>query len=253
MFRPFSACVALLFLSASTSSPAQPARPAVDVALVMAIDVSRSVIVPRWELQKNGYADAFASSWLAAKVRSGSIGAIAATVVQWSSCNQQAQVIRWTTIDSPASALAFSEQIRSMPREFAAGTCPAGGLDFSAKVLLAAPVEARRLIIDISGDGPEGENDRYQPEGSGILSTIQVRDSIISRGITINGLALQVPPEDEFYYNGNGRFVVPFYRDSIVGGRAAFLIVVDNANDQGKFAIAIRQKLEAELSAQLAR
>lgn len=248
MFRPFLACVALFFLSASTtSSTAQSGRPAVDIALVMAIDVSISVTEPRWELQKRGYAEAFANPSLVARIRSGSIGAIAVTVVQWSNCHQRAHVIGWTIIDSSAAALAFSEQIGQMPRAFSGWTCPAAAIEFSAELLASAPVEARRLVIDISGDGQQ--NADFRREKGDVVSTAEVRDDIVSRGITINGLALRIPFGDPYFEYG--KFVVPFYQESVIGGPGAFLLTVEDANDEEKFTLAIKKKLEMELSAQL--
>ncbi|HZD26700.1 MAG TPA: DUF1194 domain-containing protein, partial [Alphaproteobacteria bacterium] len=74
------------------------AAPAVDLALVLAVDVSASVDVERYDLQMRGYAEAFRTPELINAIRNVPTGAIAVTLVQWGSYGDQHQVIGWTTV-----------------------------------------------------------------------------------------------------------------------------------------------------------
>src|SRR5579883_2472390 len=126
---------------------------AVDVALVLAIDVSGSVDETRFQLQRAGYAEAFAASDIADAVASGENHAIAVTLVEWSGAANQKQMIGWTTISDAASAAEFAHAIAATPRAFADLTSISGAIDYSADLLRHCPFEAARGVIDISGDG----------------------------------------------------------------------------------------------------
>ena len=56
----------------------------VDTLLVLATDVSNSVIKERWEVQRSGYAAAFANEDVQKALLSGARGAIGLCLVQWS-------------------------------------------------------------------------------------------------------------------------------------------------------------------------
>src|ERR1700751_4038540 len=72
----------------------------VDTLLVLATDVSNSVIKERWEVQRNGYAAALANEDVQKALLSGARGAVGRCLVQWSSYDQQKDVIPWTYLDS---------------------------------------------------------------------------------------------------------------------------------------------------------
>src|SRR6185312_11649242 len=92
--------VVLLATSAVALDAASPAANLdVDLALVLAFDVSGSVSPRRFDLQREGYATAFASPQLIGAIRSTNHRAIAVTLVEWSGAYQQEQVIGWTLID----------------------------------------------------------------------------------------------------------------------------------------------------------
>src|SRR5690242_2940838 len=64
----------------------------VDVALVLAMDVSASVNDERFQLQRAGYANAFNDPTVIAAVAAGRQHAIAVTLVEWSGATHQEQV-----------------------------------------------------------------------------------------------------------------------------------------------------------------
>ena len=80
----------------------------VDTLLVLATDVSNSVIKERWEVQRNGYAAALANEDVQKALLSGARGAIGLCLIQWSSYDQQKDVIPWTYLDSREMIGVFS-------------------------------------------------------------------------------------------------------------------------------------------------
>src|ERR1700681_4553564 len=76
----------------------------VDLALILAIDVSGSVNAERWELQRRGYEAAFKSPEVMQALTSGQHKAIAVTMVEWSGANHQKQVVDWMVITDQLSA-----------------------------------------------------------------------------------------------------------------------------------------------------
>jgi hypothetical protein len=230
-FAPLGLLVAVAsgVVSAPTASEfaARNAAPAVDLALVLAIDASGSIDDQIWRLQMQGYADAFRHPVVEAAVRAGGRGgAIAVTVTQWSGSEYQAQVVDWTVIDSHAAALALAARLARLGRLVPAGaTSVSGAIDHAVALLAAAPVRARRQVIDVSGDG-EGRDGR--PASA-------ARDDALARGIVINGLPIR-------HYEP---WVESWYAANVVAGPGSFLVVAD---DFDSFAEAVRRKLAREIA-----
>ena len=126
----------------------------VDLALVLAVDVSGSVNAERFELQRQGYAKAFASREVIDAIAAGENRTIAVTLVEWSGATHQRQMVGWTIISDANSAIAFGSAISETPRAFADWTSISGALDFALalfdQVEGATPL---RRVIDVSGDG----------------------------------------------------------------------------------------------------
>src|SRR5262249_35363333 len=80
------------------------AQAAVDLELVLAVDVSGSVNQTRFELQKQGYAAAFRDARVVHAIRSGANRAITVTMVQWTGPELHVQVVPWTLIGNQTSA-----------------------------------------------------------------------------------------------------------------------------------------------------
>ena len=95
-----------------------------------------------------------------------------------------------------------------------------------------------RQVIDVSGDGPNNS-------GSPVLP---VRQAVVDRGITINGLPIMIR-EDRF-----SGYSIPeldiYYEDCVIGGPGAFLVTVDSIE---RIAEAIRRKLVLEIAGAPAR
>jgi Protein of unknown function (DUF1194) len=198
----------------------------VDMALVLAVDVSDSVDAAEYHLQQEGIARAFEDPALVAVIGAGRHGAIDVLMLEWSDTDKQTVTVDWTRLRDAASAHAFAAKIRATSRS-------SDGLTAIGSALLAAgaafhrlPDHTERRVIDVSGDGMA--NVGPQPAA--------VRDALVSQGITINGLAiLASEPWLETYYD-----------QDVIGGTGAFLFQV---KDFQSFAAAIKQKLLAEIAA----
>jgi hypothetical protein len=217
--------LAVLLLGA-TMAPGD-AEPAVDIALVLAVDVSLSIDAEEFALQRAGYAAAFRDERVVDAITGGAVGAVAVTYIQWSGAREQQQIVGWRLIDDRASAARFAASLAAADRIVAGGsTSLSGAIDTAGRLLDRSGYAAERRIIDISGDG--SNNSGRQPNFA--------RDEAVAQGITINGLAiLKNEPQLDFYY-----------RENVVGGRGAF---VQTASDFGDFAAAILAKLIREVAA----
>jgi hypothetical protein len=217
----------LIFLSLFGLSARTEDRAPVDLALVLAADCSGSVTAHGYRLQQQGYADAFRDPKVVKAILSGLHGGIAVTYFQWSGPALQNQMVTWTVLRSQADILAFADLLAKAPRTiYGGGTSVSGAIDFGRHLLGQVPVEAMRLVIDVSGDG-RTNNGRPAPPA---------RDEAVAAGITINGLPIlnQEPDIDRYY------------QDEVIGGPGAFMIP---ARDFEAFGEAIRQKLILEIAA----
>ena len=206
----------------------------VDVLLVLAVDVSRSVDEDEARLQREGYRNAVADPVVVEAIRGGMMGAIGLAYVEWAGAEYQRLVLPWTRIAGAGEAQAWSERLAEAPRASLSWTSISGALDFSLKVLNDAPLEATRRVIDVSGDGVNNSGGPVD----------LARDRVVAEGITINGLPI-VNDRPTF-----GRMPpVPlddYYRENVIGGPGAFVIV---AEDFQSFGTAVKRKLIREIAA----
>jgi hypothetical protein len=198
----------------------------VDMALVLAVDVSESVDAGEYVLQHEGIARAFENPQVIDTIKGGSHGAIDVLMLEWSDRDKQAVTVDWTRVRDQASAAAFAAKVRAGKRSSNGLTAIGDALLASAAALERVPDKAVRRVIDVSGDGMANIGPR--PD--------DIRDALNAKGITINGLAiLASEPWLDTYYN-----------NEVIGGDGAFLLQV---KDFQSFATAIQQKLLAEISA----
>ena len=117
---------------------------AVDLALVLAVDVSYSMDPDEQELQRQGFIEAFRSQVVQDAVRKGILGRIAVTYLEWSSVNDQKVIVPWMILDGGEGAGEFAERLAQAPTRRAARTSISGAIDFSLSLLRDSPVEAAR-------------------------------------------------------------------------------------------------------------
>ena len=211
---------------------ARAAEP-VDVALVLAVDVSRSIDEDEARLQREGYRKAVTDPRVVAAIRGGMIGSIALAYVEWAGAEYQRLVIPWTQITSQSDADAWADALDRAPRQSLSWTSISGGIDFSHKLLSDLPYEAMRRVIDVSGDGVNNSGPPAE----------EARDRAVADGIVINGLPIM---NDRPAY---GRMpplpLDQYYAQNVIGGPGAFLI---SAADFDAFENAVRRKLVREVA-----
>jgi hypothetical protein len=210
------ASLLLFSLPSSAQSPRQA-----DLALVLAVDVSGSVSNERFHLQREGIAQAL--EWVSQQAEHETIEL---AILEWSSKNTT--IVPWTTLTSPGDFAAIAGILRTAPRAEASLTDVGLGISASLDLLDALPLPADRMIIDVSGDGTQN---------TGELTAQQVRDLAVKKGITVNGLPIT---------DGGDANLKEWYRDNVMGGDQAFIIVANGFDD---FARAMRQKLTLEIAA----
>lgn len=211
---------------------AQTAGP-VDLQLVLAVDVSRSIDEQEARLQREGYRDAMADPQVIAAIAGGTLGAIAVAYVEWAAFNAQELVLPWTRIGSAQEAADWSGRLAASPRESRSWTSLSGALKFSGKMLDECPWEGTRRVIDVSGDGVNNNGPPAEPE----------RDRLVAAGVVINGLPI-VNERPNFGMRPTDD-LAGYYRDSVIGGAGSFLVL---ATDFAAFGEAIRRKLIQEIA-----
>ncbi len=218
---------------ATRPAAAQQAAEPVDVLLVLAVDVSRSIDEDEARLQREGYRNAVSDPRVVEVIRRGMIGAIGLAYVEWAGFEYQRLVLPWTRIATQHDADAWSSALAEAPRASLSWTSISGAIDFSRRTLAEAPFEGTRRVIDVSADGVNN---------SGRPAEL-ARDEAVAQGIIINGLPIindrptfgRVPqiPLDQYFQH------------SVIGGAGAFLIV---AEDFEAFGTAVRRKLIREIA-----
>jgi hypothetical protein len=214
------------------ASAARAATP-VDLQLVMAVDVSRSIDEVEAELQRRGYIEAMTNERVIEAILSGENRCIAVCYVEWAGTHYQQTVIDWMLIDSARTARGFSDKLAESPRTSQSWTAVGQGLLYSAERFKDAPFTSRRRIIDISGDGRT--NDGPPAE--------LVRDRLVAEGFVINGLPVMMNRTN--YGRPPDTTLDKYYEENVVGGPGSFMIVAANFDDFGR---AVRSKLIREIS-----
>jgi hypothetical protein len=209
----------------------------VDLLLVLAADISRSMDEAKFQLQRSGYAAAFSDPQVIEAIRAGPTGRIAVTFIEWSGPLSQQIVVDWTLISNDRTAHQFGDRVVEAPRAFADSTSISAGIAFAMTQLDRAPYETQRRVMDVSGDGDNN--------GGGPVTA--ARDNAVAKGVTINGLAILTKPSSPSYSNHTNPpgGLANYYHDNVIGGPSAFVMVAEDSNSFGSVLI---KKLTAELA-----
>jgi len=209
-------------------APTKVGGAVVDVELVLAVDVSRSMDAGEFELQRAGYVAAIRHPDFIRAIERGAIGRIAITYFEWAGEVRAESVVPWAVIDSAESAAAFAAQLESNKTIDFRGTSISRALDFAAGLFARNDFEAYRRVIDVSGDGP---NNTGAPVEA-------ARDAAVADGIVINGLPILIRPSPTFPELDR------YYAECVTGGPGSFVLPIRQASE---FATAIRRKLVLEV------
>jgi hypothetical protein len=229
--------VTLIFVGAALVPTAALAGEDVDLLLVLAADVSRSIDAAKFQLQRDGYVAAVSDPHVLDTIRSGRNGRIGLCFVEWSGAEAQRVVIDWMTVGDAAAAKDFGDRLVEAPRSFMGRTSISGAIDFAMNELGQAPFQSARRIIDISGDGTNNEG----------RAVTEARDEAVAKDVTINGLVIL--SENPMSWNPDHTNppggLDNYYRNNVIGGPGAFVLV---AKDFNSFGQAIIGKIIAEVA-----
>ncbi len=197
------------------------------LALVLAMDVSRSVDAADFVLQTEGLASALESDAVQSAIF-GAAGDVALTVFQWSGERHQERLVDWTLVRRPRTLPAIAAAIRAAQApEVKQLTALGAALAHGAGLIAQAP-DCRRRVIDMAGDGQN--NSGPDP--------LVVRQSDALQGITVNALAI----------GDHEMGLVAYFEGHLIQGPGAFVEVAQRHTD---FPRAIRRKLVRELTDEL--
>jgi hypothetical protein len=216
---------------------------AVDLELVLAVDISRSMDFDEHTLQRNGYVDAFRHKDVIDALMSGPHGRIAVTYMEWA--NDARQVIPWTIIDSTTAANAFADRMAAEPIYGERRTSISTALYEAERLIRENDITSHRQVIDISGDGANNAGGSVE----------EARDFVLKRKININGLPILLHADGNGgFAGGGGGFGGPgidiphldrYYKHCVIGGDGAFIAPVF---DLKHLSATIRKKLVLEIA-----
>jgi hypothetical protein len=207
----------------------------VDLELVIATDVSRSIDEGEARLQREGVAAAFLASDVIGAIRSGLLGRIAVSYIDYSSRAYNVVIAPWRVIHDQASAHAFAKILLAAPISEGRRTSIADAIEHGMEMIEGNGFAGTRRVIDISGDGPNNHGNLVN----------DARDRAVARGLTINGLPIINDPGEAF----RSRYYLPdldkYYVGCVIGGNGAFQVPARNFRD---FARAMKKKLILEIA-----
>ena len=217
------------FLTMVSLAPAQP----VDLELVLAIDISRSVDFDEGLLRREGYISAFSNPALVAAIKAGYHGRIAVTYFEWASWGETRTIAPWTVISDAKSAAAFTNILRFETIWTGQRTSISQAIDLGVGLPTRNSLAGDLKVIDISGDGHNNHGRHIN----------DARLEALDRGITINGLPIintnmgpGTPPLPD---------LEAYYKECVIGGPGSFIVVAQGFNT---FAEAVTRKLILEIA-----
>ena len=222
--------LALWLLAAAPAAAATQ----VDLALILAIDISGSIDPEEAKLQREGYVGAFTHPEVIRAITGGYHGRIAVAYFEWASAWDQRLVMDWRLVEDTTSATALASDLAAAPIQIGHRTSISSAINYALPMFQRSGIEAERRVLDISGDGPNNDGEPIWI----------ARDRAGAMGVVINGLPIindrpnrwgfPTSPDLDRYYEG-----------CVITGPGAFVVV---AEDFAKFGEAVRRKLLLEIA-----
>ncbi|GAB1543908.1 DUF1194 domain-containing protein [Scytonema sp. NUACC21] len=196
----------------------------VGTELVLSVDVSGSISSNEFNLQRQGYVNAFRNPVIQNQIAKVP-GGVAVALSYWST--NAVQSVPWTLLTDAVSANAFADAIAAAPRSSSGSTGIANAINFARNLIDNNDFVGNRRVIDVSGDGVENV--------SSVNTLRAARDNAVNAGIIINGLPI---------LDGSST-LESYYSNNVVGGSGSFVIAANNFLD---FENAITQKIGREIA-----
>jgi hypothetical protein len=234
--RCLSPILLALFLATYAAALAAAQEVAVDLELVLAVDVSSSIDPVEAAQQRQGYITAITDPAVVSAVRSTPTGRVAMTYIEWAGPLEQNVVVPWTLIQDEASANAFAAPLAGAPMRQGKWTSISDAIDFSVPLFDKNGFAGRRRAIDISGDGVSNHG----------RTVTRARDEAVAKGIVINGLPiLNDRPQPMGTPTPAEIALDRYYVQNVIGGPGSFTVPVPEFD---AFKDAILQKLTLEIA-----
>lgn len=244
--------IGIVCLHGASSAETSGSMPA--TALVLSIDTSGSVDEERYNLQREGVAEALEDPVTLSAISASGGAGIYLAIVTWADAAQIG--VDWRRVASVEDAAQVAAAVRRLPRTPGEFTCIGGMMrTVLERLVRRLPTPTERVIVDVSGDGIDNCGSVREVEDE--------RDALLAAGATINGLPILVPGENDvvgvgaFRKPGFGLRELPgmsdqeastidrWYKDHVIGGPGAFILPAQGYED---FARALRRKLVTEIS-----
>lgn len=205
----------------------------VDVELVLAVDVSRSMSAEELEIQRHGYAAAITDPRVIEAIRAGMLGRIAVTYLEWAANFNQRVSVDWQVIEGEADAQAFAGKLMALTQQGMQRTSISGAIEKASELLEGNGFDGLKRVIDVSGDGPNNQG----------TPVALARDKAVAEGIVINGLPLMTSSSQYSAFAIDDLDL--YYANCVIGGPASFSLPVTSWEE---FPEAVRRKLIIELA-----
>lgn len=218
--------------TAITMAAAQAVPVALELSLT--IDVSGSISTAEYNLQRDGYKNAFLDATVRSNILSHAVsGGVAVNVIQFGTNAQE--VISWRLLTDAASIDAFAAALGAMTKSGTIGTSTdvQDGMLAARTSIMGNNYEGARRVIDVSGDGHQNTDPSCNgaaPYNVVCAATQAERDAAALDGITINGLAIE-----DGTYGANG--LTTWYKTNVVTA-SGFVVTASGFDDFERAAIA---------------
>lgn len=209
-------------------------RERVDLELVLAVDVSSSIDEVEARRQREGHVAALADPAVIDAIQSGGYGRIAVVYLEWADADFQRVVAPWTVIETRADAQAFAATLATAPFISGRRTAIGAAIDSSIDLMASNRFDGQRLVIDLSGDGPQNAGP----------SLSAARSRAEGQLITINGLPIDNARQHPFWPSVTIN-VSAYFENEVIAGPGAFISPTNGHED---FVDALKRKLIIEIA-----
>jgi Ca-activated chloride channel homolog len=183
-----------------------------DANIVTGLDVSGSIDGNETQIQIEGMAIAMQAPEILSAIASGRHGQIGFAVFLWAE-NSVPVFVSWKLIGSRQDARETADDmvsrlqtiLSSKPAQLGDLTDVSAAMEYADRMLRTAPFAGDRMIINIVGDGVDNVGEGPQ----------RVRDALVARDVTIDGVVL-----------GGDPTVLDYFRRHVIGGPTAFVLAV---------------------------
>lgn len=212
---------------AEAPTPAVAPKHRVDIALVLAVDVSSSIETSERRFQREAYAQALQDPRVAQMALGGRTGRVAIAYMEWSGRSYQRVHVPMRIMSSSQELSSFAQAILAIedhPADpmYHQATAVGDALFAAETAMSELQITAREYVIDISGDGVLNDG-----------SAVQIaRAHVLSRGVTVNGLPIELTSSSQHRHELTTiETVSRFYADCVIGGPGAFHLVARGFGD----------------------